>query len=343
MKSIRKPALWAAVALLVAAGAIPAAHAETTTFKLALSTGPNHVRNIMLEGFIEKLRERTRNRLDVEVFPANQLFKGPDVPKALAQGTLEMGVPGLWQIGRFDPNALAPDLPIFYGATRDEIHAVWDGPAGDELRSRLEKKMRVKVIGKFLDLGYGTIFTTEKRILDHSDLVGLKLRTPPGAAYIARYKAFRTNPVSIPFGDVPLALAQNTVDGLMSTHESIRSAKLWDSGLKYSYDDRQGFLSYVPMVSGVVWKELEADVRTIIVDTWAEVVGPAREFAEARQAEAREVAAQNGMVNTQATPESLSAMRRELIEAQPAVVEELGMDPDFVERVANALDAARGG
>ena len=166
MKSIRKPALWAAVALLVAAGAVPAAHADTTTFKLALSTGPNHVRNIMLEGFIEKLRERTRNRLDVEVFPANQLFKGPDVPEALAQGTLEMGVPGLWQLGRFDPNALAPDLPIFYGATRDEIHAVWDGPIGDELRSRLEKKMRVKVIGKFLDLGYGTIFTTEKQIRD---------------------------------------------------------------------------------------------------------------------------------------------------------------------------------
>lgn len=341
MKFINKLALRAAVALL-AASAVPS-HAETTKFKLALSTGPNHVRNIMLEGFIEKLREQTRNRLDVEVFPANQLFKGPDVPDALAQGTLEMGVPGLWQIGRFDPNALAPDLPIFYGATREEIHAVWDGPVGDELRSRLEKKLRVKVIGKFLDLGCGTIFTTKKQIRDHSDLAGLKLRTPPGAAYIARYKAFRTNPVSIPFGDVPLALAQDTVDGLMSTHESIRSAKLWDFGLKYSYDDQQGFLSYVPMVSGIFWNGLDSDVRKIIMDTWAEAVGPARKFAEARQAEAREVATQNGMINTQATPESLSVMRSELIEAQPAVVEELGMDPDFVERVANALAAARRG
>lgn len=331
----------AAAAILLMVGGTPA-QAETTKFKLALSTGPNHVRNIMLEDFISKLKERTKGELEVEVFPANQLFKGPDIPKALAQGTLEMGVPGLWQMGRFDPNALVPDLPMFYGATRDEIHAVWDGPAGDELRKRLEDKMRVKIIGGFLDLGYGTIFTTSKKINSHADLSGLKLRTPPGAAYLARYKTFETNPVSIPFGDVPLALTQGTVDGLMTTHESLRSAKLWDSGVKFSFDDQQGFLQYVPMVSNVVWNKLDADVQKIIVDTWAESVGPARTFAEQRQAQAKEEAGKNGVVNVQAGAGDLKAMREKLMAAQPQVVEDLKMDPAFVERVQKALAAARG-
>lgn len=330
----------AAIAALFVAGA-GSASAQTVKFKLALSTGPNHVRNIMLEDFISKLKERTQGQLEVEVFPANQLFKGPDIPKALAQGTLEMGVPGLWQLGRFDSNALVPDLPMFYGATRDEIHTVWDGPAGDELRERLEDKMRVKIIGGFLDLGYGTIFTTSKPITTHADLQGLKLRTPPGAAYLARYKTFETNPVSIPFGDVPLALTQGTVDGLMTTHESLRSAKLWDSGVKFSFDDQQGFLQYVPMVSGVVWEKLSGDVQKIIIDTWAEAVGPARVFAEQRQAQAKEEAGRNGVKNTQASPADLEAMRNKLLAAQPDVVKELKMDPGFVERVQDALAKAR--
>ena len=332
----------AAVAAVIAVGA-GSAEAATAKFKLALSTGPNHVRNIMLQDFIAKLKDRTRGQLEIEVFPANQLFKGPDIPKALAQGTLEMGVPGLWQMGRFDPNALVPDLPVFYGATREEIHAVWDGPAGDELRERLESKMRVKVIGKFLDLGYGTIFTTEQRIETHSDLTGLKLRTPPGAAYLARYKAFGTNPVSIPFGDVPLALTQGTVDGLMTTHESLRSAKLWDAGVRFSFDDRQGFLSYVPMISGLFWEKLGAGVRQVILDTWEESVIPARKLAERRQAQAKEEAGRHGVTNTRASAADLKAMREKLLAAQPGVVERLGMDPAFVRRVAEALEAARRG
>lgn len=323
------------IAVLVA---LPATgQAEPTKFKLALSTGPNHVRNISLKAFIEKLKERTKGDLQVEVFPANQLFKGPDIPKALAQGTLEMGVPGLWQMGKFEPNALIPDLPMFYGATRAEIYKVWDGPLGDELKDRLEKKLRVKIVGDFMDLGYGSIFSTGKEIKSHADMKGMKFRTPPGAATVARFKIFGTNPVSIPFGDVPLALTQGTVDGLMTTHESSRSAKLWDSGVKFAYNDQQAFLQYVPMVSSIQWDKLTPAVRDVITNTWAETVGPARKFAEKRQADAQAEGAKNGVKTVEAAPADLAAMRTKLLGQQDAIVKQLAMDPEFVSRVAAAL------
>ncbi len=333
-----KKLLAAALGLAVLAGMPATGQAEPTKFKLALSTGPNHVRNISLEGFISKLKERTQGQLEVEVFPANQLFKGPDIPKALAQGTLEMGVPGLWQMGKFEPNALIPDLPMFYGATREQIYAVWDGPLGDELKDRLEKKLRVKIVGNFMDLGYGSIFSTGKEITSHADMKGMKFRTPPGAATVARFKVFETNPVSIPFGDVPLALTQGTVDGLMTTHESSRSAKLWDSGVKFAFNDRQAFLQYVPMVSRVQWDKLTPEVRDIITNTWAETVGPARKFAEKRQAEAQAEGAKNGVKTVEASSADLAAMRAKLLGQQNAIVKQLSMDPEFVKRVAAALN-----
>ncbi len=330
--------LFAAALGLAVLVALPVAgQAEPTKFKLALSTGPNHVRNISLQGFIEKLKERTKDQLQVEVFPANQLFKGPDIPKALAQGTLEMGVPGLWQMGKFEPNALIPDLPMFYGATREQIYSIWDGPLGDELKDRLEKKLRVKIVGNFMDLGYGSIFSTGTPINSHADLKGLKMRTPPGAATVVRFKIFETNPVSIPFGDVPLALTQGTVDGLMTTHESLRSAKLWDAGVKYAYNDQQAFLQYVPMVSRVQWDKLSPEVKNIITSTWAETVGPARKLAEKRQAEAQAEGAKNGVKTIEASPADLAAMRAKLMSEQDSIVDQLKMDAEFVKRVAAAL------
>jgi TRAP-type C4-dicarboxylate transport system substrate-binding protein len=205
------------------------------------------------------------------------------------------------------------------------------------MKDRLEKKLRVKIVGDFMDLGYGSIFSTGKEIKSHADMSGMKFRTPPGAATIARFKVFGTNPVSIPFSDVPLALTQGTVDGLMTTHETVRSAKLWDSGVKFAYNDQQAFLQYVPMVSRVQWDKLTPAVRDIITNTWAETVGPARSFAKKRQADAQVEGAKNGIKTIEASAPDLAAMRAKLLSQQDAIVKQLSMDPDFVARVAAAL------
>jgi len=136
---------------------------------------------------------------------------------------------------------------------------------------------------------------------------------------------------------VPLALTQGTVDGLMTTHESSRSAKLWDSGVSFAYNDQQAFLQYVPMVSRAQWDKLTPEVRDIITATWAETVGPARKFAEKRQAEAQAEGAKNGVKTIEASPADLAAMRTKLLGQQDAIVKQLSMDPEFVSRVAAAL------
>ena len=48
--------------------------------------------------------------------------------------------------------------------------------------------------------------------------------------------------------DVPLALSQGTFDGLSSTDESLASAKLWESGVKYGFEDHEFVGFYVPMM-----------------------------------------------------------------------------------------------
>ena len=50
-------------------------------------------------------------------------------------------------------------------------------PVFDEM---IEQKLRVKVIGRWFDLGYGTVFTTEKQLNVPEDMEGMKMRVPGG-------------------------------------------------------------------------------------------------------------------------------------------------------------------
>lgn len=333
MKTLRMLAAAAALA----APAAPAAMAEEIPFRISLNTGPNHVRNIALEGFVEKLAERTRGKLDVQVFPSGQLFKGPDVPKALAQGGVEMGVPIILYVSRVVPNAGLLDLPMFYGRSPEEIHAVMDGPVGAELNAEIESKLGVKIIGPNLDLGHGSIFTAEAPAASLAALEGLKLRVPGSPAAKVRYDGLGVESVSIPFADVPIALAQGRIDGLMTTHETIRSAKLWESGLKYSLDTRGTFFQYVPMIGKPTWERLGPELQRIVADTWAQTVGGARALAAKRQAGAREEGVANGISNARAGAAEIAAFRAALMERQGAIVEQVRMDADFVARAAAAL------
>ncbi|MGI9434513.1 MAG: TRAP transporter substrate-binding protein DctP [Geminicoccaceae bacterium] len=307
--------------------------------EISLETGPNHIRNISVVELAEELEAASDGRLEVKVFHGASKYKGTNVPTALAQGALDMGMPGTWHLGKFVPDFNMTGLPMFYGRGRDAQYAVWDGEVGQAMNQKLEEKLGVVVIGRWFDLGFGQMFFSEKEVTSHTDLVGLKMRAPGGAANLARFKEFDATAVKIAWPDVPQALQRNTVDGVLTTHESVRSAKLWDSGLKYAYDDDQSFFQYVPVMSRRAWDQLPEDLQTLIVDTWEAKVDSVRELAAERQKSAREEGAANGIKLTRASDDDLVAMREKLMASQPGLVEELRIDGDLVAKAGSALAA----
>jgi len=309
--------------------------------EISLDTGPSHIRNESIMKFADELKARSEGKLDVRVFHAASQYKGSNVPTALAQGALDMGAPLHQHFSKIIPEAGTVLLPLFYGASPEEIHAVWDGAAGKALNERIEKKLRVKVIGRWFDLGYGTVFTNSKPLNTPADMEGMKMRVPGGAANVQRYKTFGANPVSIPFPDVPQALQRGTVDGIWSTQESVRSAKLWESGIKHAFEDRQAYLQYVPMISLKAWEGYSKDIQQLITDTWEDMIDDVRKVAMERQLAAREIGAENGVTTVDPKPEDLAAMREKLLEGQADVVKELGIDADFVATVAAELEKLR--
>ncbi|MGE4150253.1 MAG: TRAP transporter substrate-binding protein DctP [Hyphomicrobiaceae bacterium] len=305
--------------------------------EISLETGPNHLRNISIMQFAEELQKRSGGRLEVKVFHGASKYKGTNVPTALAQGALDMGLPGTWQLGKFIPDFDSADLPIFYGVKRKDVYKVWDGPVGKEIVAKLEKKLGVKVVGRWMDLGPGQNFFTKKKVATAADLKGLKVRTPGDAANGARYETLAAIAIKIAWPDVPQALQRGTIDGLFTTFESTRSAKLWDSGVRYSYENDQNFLQYIPMIGLKTWNKYPKDIQELIVKVWEEKIDSIREFGAKRQASARADCAKAGIQIIVASDADRAATRAILMKKQPELVKKLKIDPAFVAKIEKVL------
>ena len=341
MFEIRKPAAKLAAAIAVLMIGTAAAYAKPAyKLEISLETAPNHVRNISVQKFADELMKRSGGKLEVKVYHGAAKYKDTDVPKALNQGALDMGLPLTLHLGKFVHDFDAPDLPIFYGRTRQEIYKVWDGAAGKKVVAEIEKKLGIKVIGPWMDLGSGQTFSISKEIDTAADLKGMKIRVPGGAGNNMRYEVLGANPVKVAWPDVPQALQRNTVDGLFTTFESVRSAKLWDSGVKFAYENNQAFQQYVPCVSGRTWKSYPKDIQNLIVTVWKEEIGAIRDLADKRQQSAKADAIKNGIKVIVPTKADLDASRAKLLAKQDDIVKELKIDPKLVKLISATLSGS---
>jgi TRAP-type transport system periplasmic protein len=327
----------AAAALVLGATAVDA---KTYKLEISLETSPNHVRNISVTEYAEELMKRSGGKLEVKIYHGAAKYKDTDVPKALNQGAIDMGLPLTLHLGKFVHDFDAPDLPVFYGRSREEVYKVWDGPAGKKVVAELEKKLGVKVVGRWMDLGPAQTFSIGKEFKTAADFKALKIRVPGGAANNMRYEVLGANPVKIAWPDVPEALQRKTVDGLFTTYESVRSAKLWDSGVKFAYENNQNFQQYVPVVSGRSWKAYPKEIQDLIVTVWNEKIDAIRDNAAARQKSAKEDGTKNGIKVNIPSKEDIDASRSKLMAKQNDIVKELQIDPALVKTIMATLGGA---
>ena len=308
--------------------------------RIALDTNPVHVRNKGVEIFVEELKKRTGNRFAIEVYPSGQLFRDRDVPRALRQDALEMAVPGTWQLDSAEPNAALQSLPMFYGIDEATVHKVMDGKLGQYLNKKFEERMLVKVLGKWMDLGSQNTFSVKKEIKNYNDLKGMKIRYPGGTANAKRISAFGAIPLLVPWPDVPLAMSQGVMDGLLTTFESSASSKLMDSGLKFGFEDKNLFGQYVPMMRANFFNKQPKEVQQAILESWDIAATQERKDASAAQIKAKETLIKAGLVVVVPTPAEVLGARRELMKIQPELVKNIKMDQDVVDEALRSLKEA---
>ncbi|MFZ9677695.1 MAG: TRAP transporter substrate-binding protein DctP [Quisquiliibacterium sp.] len=339
MKTRRSMMLACATALVASAfSAAPAMSAEK--FRISLETNPTHIRNKGAARFAEELKKLVGDKLEIEIYPSGQLFRDRDIPKALRQDAVEMAIPGTWQLDGVAPVAALQSLPMFYGLEGPVVHKVMDGPLGEVLSKKFEERMRVKVLGKWFDLGCQHFFAADSAVNTYDDLKGRKIRYPGGTTNAARMTALGGTPVLIPFPDLPGALNQGVIATVATTYESVRTSKLDEAGLKYSFEDCQYFGQYVPMIRMSWWSKQSKEMQKAVQDAWNIAADEERATAGKAQAEARDMLIKGGMKAVRASDADRTAARKLLMQTQPGLIEKLKIEKEVIDSAMATLKAA---
>jgi TRAP-type transport system periplasmic protein len=323
----------------LAAPFIRTARANPVRMRVSVDTSPSHGRTLSIADFLKKLEAASQGEITTQLFDSGQLFPDRDVIKALVLGQVEMAAPGTWLVSAYVPEADLGQLPVFYGKPIETTHRAIDGIPGDMVNAQVTKKLRVKIPGRWIDLGFTNWYSTRKPLNSLADLKGLKIRNSGGFAQPWRAQFFGAVPNMTAWPDVPLALSQGTFDALQSTDESCASAKLWDAGLRYGLIDHQTMGDYIPMISDAFWDALSPAMKTLVTDLWAANIGVYRTNLAAAQDRAEKELKARGVKLTYVPPEELEAQRKLMMADQNKVALEMKISPDILARISEAVAA----
>jgi len=207
------------------------------------------------------------------------------------------------------------------------------------VNEQVSKKLRVKIPGRWLDLGFTNWYSTHKPLSGLQDLKGLKIRNSGGFAQPWRAQFFGGIPVMTAWPDVPLALSQGTFDALQSTNESCASAKLWDAGLRYGLLDHQNMGDYIPMISEAFWGALSPALKTLVTDLWAANIGIYRTNLAAAQDRAEKELVARGVKLIVVAADELAEQRKLMLDEQDKVAQEMKISPEILARITEAVAA----
>jgi TRAP-type C4-dicarboxylate transport system substrate-binding protein len=244
-----------------------------------------------------------------------------------------MAAPGSWTITGIVSDADCFQLPALYGQPIELIHRVIDGKPGQYLNTQIQQKLRSHVVGPYLDLGFQNWYSANKPVASLADLKGMKIRNSGGAGQAWRARFLGAIPNTTAWPNVPLALSQGTFDGLVSSNESLVSAKLWDSGVKYALADRQFTAEYIPLMSQVFWDKLSPDLQKIMTDVWAQNIPAYRANMAAAQSKARTTLEEHGVKFSDPTPEQTAEARKQMLVEQDQLAKDIKVAPEMVKLI----------
>ena len=301
--------------------------------RCSLDTAPSHPRNVAFHDFLAKIEQASGGQIKTKLFESGSLFPDLQVLKALVQGQVEMACPGTWTITGFVADADFSQLPAFYGRPVEIVHKAVGGAGGKFVNEEIHNKLHVEVLGSWFDLGFNEWFSTRKPLDSVASLKDMKLRSPGGVLNSFRIRYFGGIPNVTAWPDVPLAMSQGTFDGLISSNESVNSAKLFDSGVRHSLQDNQGMGLYVPMANPDFWQKIGPKLQETIMGIWADSIGTWRENTANSQKAGRAALEKQGVTFVDVPQAELDRVHADMLKVQDKAVADAHISPKLVELV----------
>ncbi len=227
-----KKALVSSLAVLLVLVCVGPTWAQyKATMRLASALPMDHPYMVGAQKFADLIKERTQGRIEIKLYPSNQLGKGErEMTEGIQQGAIDLLVTSTGPLGGFSPSINILDFPFLF---RDFNHVdlVMDGPIGRKLLDDFEKA-NIKALS-FWENGFRHLTNSKVEVKKVTDAKGLKIRTMENKVHLSAWKDAGLNPTPMAWGEVYTALQQKVIDGQENPIAVFYSSKFWDAGQKH--------------------------------------------------------------------------------------------------------------
>lgn len=236
------------------------------------------------------LKEQSKGKLGVKVFPSGALGSERDTIEQLKIGGLDMMRINAAPLNNIVPETIAISMPFVFRSTQ-HMRQVLDGPIGDEILAAMEAQGMVGLA--FYDSGARSVYTVKQPVKSLADMKGLKIRVQQSDLFVAMIEALGANATPMPYGEVYTGLKTGLVDGAENNWPSYESSRHFEAAKYYNVTEH----SMVPEVlvfSKKVFDGLSKEDQALVRKTAKESVAVMRKLWDEREAKSRKTAEAGG-------------------------------------------------
>ncbi len=228
---------------------------KTRTIKLAHGLDVKHSVHLALVEMGVDLEKLSGGKLQLEIYPSQQLGTERQCLELLQIGSLDMTKVSVGVLENFAPKMKVLGLPFLF---RDRQHSfkVLDGPIGKMLLEDGEKYW-LKGLG-YYDAGSRSFYTINKPINSPKDLEGLKIRVMESVTSMDMVTSLGGSPTPISWGELYTALQQGVVDGAENNPPSFYLSRHYEVCKYYSLDEHT-VMPDVLLAGTHLWKKLSPE------------------------------------------------------------------------------------
>ncbi len=266
--------------VLASALALPAiltrpARAAEFSYKYASNLPSAHPLNVYVGKACAAIREKSGGRLEIALYPNNQLGGDTEVLAQLRSGALEFFTLSGPILATLVPVAAINGVGY---AFKDyaQVWAAMDGPVGAIVRAEVARR-NLYAFERIWDNGYRQITSSTHPIKTPDDLHGFKIRVPVSPLWTSLFKAFGAAPTGINFAEVYSALETHIVDGQENPLAIIETAKLYEVQKYLSFTNHM-WDGYWMLANPEAYRRLPEDLQALVA---AEFNGAALEQRKA--------------------------------------------------------------
>lgn len=214
-------------ATLAAVTSLSGALATAQQFTMKLSSPTiNDSNHEWMKAFKAGVEDRSKGKIKVEMYPANQLGQIPATVDGVALGTIEVTIPAIGFFIGIEPRFQTLETAGLFDSMAHGQKVFAD----PEIRKRMATFGEAKGVEPLFTMLHGEMYIgAHKQIRTLADFKGMKLRSAGAAPlHVEPFKQLGASPISMPLGEVVPALQNKAIDGAMATYPVFVAFKYFD-------------------------------------------------------------------------------------------------------------------